>query len=72
MSCGVKSETLFFNSFKKSNYFCIRFEKVIMKNFLISLMLFVVPLVSMAQNENVNNGVLIPLQCDIVNGSIKK
>ena len=42
-----------------------------MKNFLISLMLFVVPLVSMAQNENVNNGVLIPLQCDIVNGSIK-
>ena len=43
-----------------------------MKNFLISLMLFVVPLVSMAQNENVNNGVLIPLQCDIVNGSIKK
>ena len=42
-----------------------------MKNFLISLMLFVVPSVSMAGNEDVNNGVLIPFFFFFVNGSIK-
>ena len=34
-------------------------------------MLLVVPLISMAQDENIKNGFLIPLQCDVVNGSLK-
>ena len=34
-------------------------------------MLLVDPLISMAQDENIKNGFLIPLQCDVVNGSLK-
>ena len=42
-----------------------------MKKLILCLMLLVDPLISMAQDENIKNGFLIPLQCDVVNGSLK-